>query len=558
LLRHAPENTLPAFAACVDLQIGIELDIRTTQDGHLVVLHDPSVMRTTDGGDRAIADLTLEQAKKLDAGSWFDPTFAGLEIPTLEETFELIRKRKRGSTIVALNVKHLTLDGEKQLVSLVEKYELIDQSFAFDQSDEMSRRLKDLNAEFRIGQNVSREEIQSRIDEKLLDVFLLRSVPTRTEVSLLRRHHKQILFNFAGAAESRRNPDVWNAARDAGIDGILTDFPLECRAVWRAAEKPVSQIAFGSCIKQEQPIPILATVLKQQPDLFVFLGDNIYADTNDMDVMRAKYAKLKSDAGFSLLIKSQPVMATWDDHDYGINDGGAEYAMRKESQRVFVDFWNDPADSPRRQRAGVYQSQMFGPEGKRVQMIVLDTRYFRGPLKMGERRVGGPYVPSDDASATMLGDEQWQWLEEQLKMPAEVRIIASSIQCVSESSGHETWSNFPHERKRFFDLIARTKASGVVIISGDRHWSELSVEREAAPYPIFDLTSSSLNQIHARGTPTANRYRDIETTYHQPNFGTIRINWERDDPQLLLQIADMEGKAVFEKTVRLSQLQFPD
>ena len=183
--------------------------------------------------------------------------------------------------------------------------------------------------------------------------------------------------------------------------------------------------------------------------------------------------------------------------------------MKSESQRIFLDFWHDPVDSPRRDRPGVYDAHVYGPEGKRLQVILLDTRYFRGPLKRAAPRMGGSYVPQDDPHVTMLGEEQWSWLEQQLRVPAELRIMASSIQCVAEASGQETWSNLPHERQRLFDLIERTRAEGLVIISGDRHWAELSVLEDPRLYPLYDLTSSSFNQIHARGIPTPNKYRGV-------------------------------------------------
>ncbi len=320
-------------------------------------------------------------------------------------------------------------------------------------------------------------------------------------------------------------------------------------------ERPISRLLFGSCVKQDQPVPIFETILKQRPELFVFLGDNIYADTTDLDLMRAKYAKLKANEGFARLLNACPVLATWDDHDYGLNDAGAEYPKRVESQQIFLDFWGDPADSPRRQRPGVYDAHVFGPQGKRLQVILLDTRYFRGPLKTGERRTGGSYVPTDDPSITMLGEAQWKWLEQQLRQPAEVRVIASSIQCVSEAAGQETWSNLPHERQRLFDLIAKTKATGVVVISGDRHWAELSVDKDSTPYPIYDVTSSSFNQIHPRGTPTENKLRAIPATYHRENFGEILIDWDQADPSLRLRVLDIDGAVKIETTVRLSQLR---
>ncbi len=236
LLQHAPENTLPAFAACLELGIGFELDIRTTKDGQLVVIHDDNVERTTNGPSRSIRAMTLEEVKQLDAGRWFDPVFAGVRVPTFEETLALVKNRKRGSTIIALNVKQLTPASEAKLVSLVEKYGLLDESFAFDQNAKISRRLKKLSPKFRIGQNVNRKSLDARLREDFLDVFLLTFAPTRDEVDRLHKHGKQVLYNFAGPGDARRNPATWKRVRDARIDGMLTDYPLECRAVWRRPE----------------------------------------------------------------------------------------------------------------------------------------------------------------------------------------------------------------------------------------------------------------------------------------------------------------------------------
>ncbi|MBL4884282.1 MAG: hypothetical protein JKY95_07085 [Planctomycetaceae bacterium] len=233
MLRHSPENTLPAFAVCLELGIGFELDVRTTKDGHLIVIHDDSVQRTTNGPARSIREMTLSEVKQLDAGRWFSPVFAGVRVPTLKETFALIKQRQRGPVIIALNVKQITAAGEAKLVSLVEEYELIDESFAFDQSEEMSRRLKKLNPKFRIGKNVNRNNLTRRVQENLLDVFLVTFPPTTEEVKRLHQQGKQVVYNFAGPGESRRNPKVWSQVKDSKIDGMLTDFPLECLAEWR-------------------------------------------------------------------------------------------------------------------------------------------------------------------------------------------------------------------------------------------------------------------------------------------------------------------------------------
>ena len=191
-----------------------------------------------------------------------------------------------------------------------------------------------------------------------------------------------------------------------------------------------------------------------------------------------------------------------------------------------------------------------------MQVILLDTRYFRGPLKTGPRRVGGRYYPDPNPAIPMLGDAQWRWLGEQLRKPAELRVIASSIQFIAEAAGQETWSNLPAERQRMIDLITKTEASGVLFISGDRHWSDLSVQRDGGvAYPLHDLTSSSLNTEHRRGTPTENRYRAIEETYHKQNFGLIEIDWDAPDPAITLRIRDQGNVDKITKELTLSDLE---
>jgi alkaline phosphatase D len=320
-------------------------------------------------------------------------------------------------------------------------------------------------------------------------------------------------------------------------------------------QKPITRIGFGSCVKQQNPAPLFANVLDYGPELFLFMGDNIYGDSDDMAVLKAKYQVLGRKPMFQKLVAESVVLATWDDHDYGMNDGGSGFAQREASQQVFVDFWNDVPDSPRRARPGVYDSYVFGPAGKRVQIILLDTRFFRSDLKTGPRRVGGPYYPDKNPSLTMLGTTQWQWLEKQLQQPAEIRIVVSSIQFVPTASGQETWDNLPLERQRFLDLLEKSQASGLFVVSGDRHWSDFSRMTEGLPYPLYDFTSSSINQLHPRGTPTNNPHRLLDRTFHQENFGTIDIDWSQEDPEIRVQIVDLHDKVQLSHSFRLSSLQ---
>jgi alkaline phosphatase D len=323
-----------------------------------------------------------------------------------------------------------------------------------------------------------------------------------------------------------------------------------CRTATPNPGAPLRRIAFGSCINTNTH-PMLNQTLQIPFDLFILLGDNIYADTTNAMVMRKKYDELKRSEFFRGLMAKSPVLATWDDHDYGGNDAGAEYPMKVESQKLFLDFLDEPLDSPRRTHQGVYDARVFGPAGRRVQVILLDTRYFRSLLSTGENNVvpsGGRYIPNLDPEATMLGETQWKWLETQLLVPAEIRLIASSIQFISEFSGGEGWANLPREKQRLLQLLARTKANGVVFLSGDRHWAELSRLDRAGSYPLFDLTSSALTQHHKRGTPTPNRYRE-GPTFHEANLGLIHLDWSRASPAVTLQLLDATGTVRIEKKV---------
>lgn len=321
--------------------------------------------------------------------------------------------------------------------------------------------------------------------------------------------------------------------------------------------EPLRRIAFGSCADQDKPQPIWDAVVATRPELFLFIGDLIYADTKDMDVMRAKYAKLAAVPGYRKLLSTCPLLATWDDHDYGGNDAGTDYPRKIESQQILLDFLGEPKDSPRRRQAGIYDARVFGPPGKRVQVILLDTRYFRSPLKKKEKFVPaeGGYAPNTDADATFLGAAQWKWLEEQLRVPAELRLLVSSIQVVAEDHGHEKWMNIPHERERLFKLLADTKASGVVILSGDRHLAELSVLDAGLGYPLYDLTASGLTQA-------SKKWRKLETNRHRvatmnfgDHFGMVTVDWDRPDPVVGLQIRDADGDVTIGQKVPLSLLQ---
>jgi Phosphodiesterase/alkaline phosphatase D len=337
---------------------------------------------------------------------------------------------------------------------------------------------------------------------------------------------------------------------------------LTCSCMSPGAEnEPLNTIAFGSCARQNRPQPIWERIIETRPDLFLFIGDNLYADTENMAVMRGKYQQLAAQPGFQRLRTLCPILATWDDHDYGANDAGTEYPKKIESQQIFLEFFQVPTSLPPWKRPGIYDAHIYGPVGKRVQIILLDTRYFRDPLLRGPRSLRylkGRYIPNADPNLTLLGEAQWAWLEEQLRRPMELRIIASSIQVIPEEHGFEKWANLPAERERLFKLIRHTRANGVILISGDRHLAELSSlepdGHNSLAYPLYEITSSGLNSAGA-GLGETNRYRITPDNFREDNFGLIQIDWDRSVPQIHLQVRDREGRIAIEHTLDLTELK---
>lgn len=325
-------------------------------------------------------------------------------------------------------------------------------------------------------------------------------------------------------------------------------------------------IAFGACCHQDRAQPVWDAIVAAEPDLFIFAGDNIYGDSEDMAVLQAKYDKLAAVPGYQRLLEACPILAVYDDHDYGQNDGGREYPMRAESAAMCLDFFSVPDDDPRRDHEGIYGATIMGDPGRRVQVILLDTRYFRDPIDSGtltaeERReanVVGWYTPSEDTTRTLLGEAQWRWLAGELRKEAEVRLIVSSIQVVPWEKGMESWGNMPHERSSLFGLIDSTDANGVIFLSGDVHFAEVSRSDEG-PYPLYDFTSSGLAQSpHATWPAAVNSYREPNMLHVGENFGLVRFDWDADDTQVRLQACNVDGEVAFEKIVPLNSLRQAD
>jgi alkaline phosphatase D len=236
-----------------------------------------------------------------------------------------------------------------------------------------------------------------------------------------------------------------------------------------------------------------------------------------------------------------PFLATWDDHDYGLNDAGADFAHARAAAALFHDFWQLPATQP----DGIHYARIIGPAGRRVQIIMLDTRSFRSRL----RRKGdgfphwGRYEPDPDPAKTMLGPAQWAWLEAELGKPADLRLLVSSVQVLAEGHGFERWGNLPAERERLLALIDRAGIGGLVMLSGDRHSGAVYTATTPGGAKLVELTASSLNRSYgpsrdARLPPL------VSGPFHVENYGLIDIDWS--GRMMALRLKGMGGATLAE------------
>ncbi|MGJ8759089.1 MAG: alkaline phosphatase D family protein [Polaribacter sp.] len=295
-------------------------------------------------------------------------------------------------------------------------------------------------------------------------------------------------------------------------------------------------LTFGSCNKPDQTNLLWDDIAELNPDLWLWGGDIIYADTENMDKMEADYNLQKKQKGYVNLLKETKVLGTWDDHDFGANDAGLEYPKKEKSQELLLDFLEVDKNSPRRKREGVYHSEVIETAKGSVKVILLDTRYFR--TSISKKSVNG-----DQESRTILGEQQWAWLESELiNSSAEFNIILSSVQVIAEKHPYEKWANFPLERKKLLDVIVSSKANNVILLSGDRHISEFSKEEVSGlTYPLIDFTSSGMTHASENFTKEYNPAR-VGKVISTKSFGVLKINFDEKKVQM-----EMRGDATLQQ-----------
>ncbi len=356
----------------------------------------------------------------------------------------------------------------------------------------------------------------------------LKKPAQRPQTSLPKPVQKQDVLTEKNASESNLELDA--------IAGTRVD-----------TTKILTSIAFGSCNDLRKPPFMFDAIAANNPSLWIWLGDIIYADTMDSRALTAMYKHLKTLPEYKKLTAKTPVVGVYDDHDYGTNDSGKGNTNKVKSKKILMDFLGVPAGSPFRKREGAYQSYTFGKGEQRVKVIVMDTRYFRDTLYENPTR-HPKYQPNMEGD--ILGEAQWKWLEKELKnSTANLTLLCSSIQVLSHEHDFEKWGNFPNCRKRLLSLIATTKPKNLLILSGDRHMAEISkMDLPGLAYPLYDFTSSGLTHMRS-GTSESNKMR-VGDMLVRKNFGLLKISWQGEHPTVSMQVRTTGNELLQEKLVR--------
>jgi alkaline phosphatase D len=305
-------------------------------------------------------------------------------------------------------------------------------------------------------------------------------------------------------------------------------------------------ISFGSCNKEYMEQPLWDDIMAEDPAYFLFLGDNIYGDTENMDLLAEKYRQQNSVEGYQKLKENVQILGVWDDHDYGENDAGKEFPKKDQSQDLFLDFFNVSEDSFLRNRKGVYSAHDIEKGDLKVKILLLDTRYHRDPLESSEEG----YLPNNDGS--ILGVEQWQWLENNLSEDSyDLFLIAGGIQFLAKDHKYEKWANFPREREKLLSLIEEKKQN-VLFLSGDRHIAEMSkISLDSLEYPIYDITSSGLTHTWSNEGTEYNALRE-GSLIAQLNYGLLKLYEESDSI-----IVEAKVKGVGQKVYLSKKIKYP-
>jgi len=324
------------------------------------------------------------------------------------------------------------------------------------------------------------------------------------------------------------------------FDGKLDRYqPLPFRTRTAPAGPADFRVVYGSCCRSqfdmEQRIFSVAQAL--EPDMFFWLGDNIYADSDSPDALADLYRRQRGVDRLQGLIRSTPQLATWDDHDFGFNDSDGTNPIKGEALRLFNSWWANPRHAEDGD-PGIYFKQSYGG----VDFFFTDGRYHRSPSKA-----------PDGPGKTMLGATQLRWLKDELKRSKavfKVLVSGGGWSSAEAADGGDSWAVYQRERDEIFDFIRDQNIEGVFCISGDSHMGELNCipRSEAGGYDIYDMVSSPLAQMPAAKYDQVPEMRVRELWTRSVNVGVLTFTM-KPTPKMTFTLHDIMGAPVWDPLV---------
>jgi alkaline phosphatase D len=284
--------------------------------------------------------------------------------------------------------------------------------------------------------------------------------------------------------------------------------------------------AFGSCNSQHRSQPLWPSILKTAPQLWIWGGDNIYADTSNPNDIHHLYHVQNQVAGYQELKRSTPIIGIWDDHDFGYDNATASNPMKYISQELFLDFIDEPSKSKRRNIDGIYTSYEFGSVAQKVKFLLLDNRFFHS---------------APEENTDLLGQAQWQWLENELMTSkAQMHFIVAGLSILSPRIPKtEEWADHPRALNRLLALIDKHNPKGLVFLSGDKHFASVFNN-----YGHLEFMSSGMTHT----VPKALRSyvaRFYPNSFFGLNYGVVKIDWDKSPLEINLQVKTIRDEPVF-------------
>lgn len=336
-----------------------------------------------------------------------------------------------------------------------------------------------------------------------------------------------------------------------------TEFTTQQLWQWRKAA-PDFSVAMGSCLyindsQFDRPgtpygkgTEILSHIPKQNPDIMLWLGDNLYyrePDFYSKERMDYRFKDARNTPEMQSLLANAINLATWDDHDYGPNNSDRSYRMRQQALDIFKRYWTNPSYGTR-ETDGVFTKYKYSD----VEFFLMDDRFHRAPNRLKKE------------DKDFFGEAQLQWLMDSLiGSNATFKVIVVGNQVTNKMNNHESLVAYGEEYEELMDFLDAHDIPGVLFISGDRHFTELLKTDREDSYPIYEFTSSPLSSGTYGNLDESKEFEnpqrvDGTLVYKDQNFGMLHVKGGQDNRQLILETYGSDGKKLWDYTIHEKDL----